>query len=235
MIDAGEHEVVGKLLNGLRRPCLAVSSRWNGLWNCSRATSRFLPLPDALAHLGDALVAEHEWERAKKTFEQLLDANPESGFGKAEAQWRAPQNGTPGARTAEELPVENLRQRFRAPAPKLLSRRKIRSRNSSQAAVTSSEPALDDENAKILRSRSSGPLRQLRPLRRKPLGCSSHPAPRTAPHADTRKTAPLCLGAGDDRRTADLPRSWSKSTVKRAIRQLERFGELRRASSAPAG
>src|SRR6202008_3118701 len=45
-------------------------------------TSDSFRLPDALAHLGDALVAAKQYDRAKEIFEQLVDRQPESDSAK---------------------------------------------------------------------------------------------------------------------------------------------------------
>ena len=45
-------------------------------------TSDSFRLPDALAQLGDALVADGQLERAKEVFEQLVDREPESDSAK---------------------------------------------------------------------------------------------------------------------------------------------------------
>src|SRR5580704_3105099 len=78
MIDAGEHEVVGKLLNALaeRLPGRIEPLEW--LVETYGRTSDSFRLPDALAHLGDALVAANRLDRAKQVFEQLVDREPES-------------------------------------------------------------------------------------------------------------------------------------------------------------
>src|SRR5262249_20784370 len=78
MIDAGEQEVVGKLLNELaeRRPGRLEPLEW--LVETYGRTSDSFRLPDALAHLGDALVAANKLERAKQVFERLVDREPES-------------------------------------------------------------------------------------------------------------------------------------------------------------
>ena len=78
MIDAGEHEVIGKLLNELaeRLPGRLEPLEW--LVETYGRTSDSFRLPDALAHLGDALVAASNLERAKQIFEQLVDREPES-------------------------------------------------------------------------------------------------------------------------------------------------------------
>ncbi len=78
MIDAGEHEGVVHLLNELaaRLPERLEPLEW--LVDTYGRTSDSFRLPDALAHLGDALAAGGKLERAKETFEQLLQREPES-------------------------------------------------------------------------------------------------------------------------------------------------------------
>ena len=78
MIDAGEHEVVGKLLNELAAGLPGSIEPLEWLVELYGRTSDSFRLPDALVHLGDAQIAHQQWERAKKTFEQLLDREPES-------------------------------------------------------------------------------------------------------------------------------------------------------------
>src|SRR6266576_4539320 len=69
MIDAGEHEVVGKLLNELASSMPGAIEPLEWLVELYGRTSDSFRLPDALTHLGDALAADSQWERAKKTFE----------------------------------------------------------------------------------------------------------------------------------------------------------------------
>src|SRR5207253_10337401 len=78
MIDAGEHEVVGKVLSELAAGLPGRIEPLEWLVELYGRTSDSFRLPDALANLGDALVARQQWERAKKTFEQLLDREPDS-------------------------------------------------------------------------------------------------------------------------------------------------------------
>src|ERR1700682_6234187 len=72
-------------------------------------TSDSFRLPDALAHLGDALAADHQWERAKKTFEQLIDREPESDAAKRKLHGVLRKMGLLAPGAAEELPEEHLR------------------------------------------------------------------------------------------------------------------------------
>src|SRR5258708_13323555 len=78
MIDAGEQEVVGKLLNELAASMPGSIEPLEWLVELYGRTSDSFRLPDALAQLGDALAADHQWEQAKKTFEHLLDRQPET-------------------------------------------------------------------------------------------------------------------------------------------------------------
>jgi len=125
MIDAGEHEVVGKLLNELAAglPNSIEPREW--LVELYGRTSDPLRLADALAHLGDALAADHQWERAKQTFEQLLEREPESESAKRNSMacsakwdyWR-PEN-------QRSFPRRTCRRIFRnRPHPSCLPRRK---------------------------------------------------------------------------------------------------------------
>ncbi|MGB7283594.1 MAG: tetratricopeptide repeat protein, partial [Candidatus Acidiferrum sp.] len=73
MIDAGEHEVIGRLQNELatRMPGRLEPLEW--LVDFYGRTSDSFRLPDALANLGDALAAANQLDRARATFEQLVD------------------------------------------------------------------------------------------------------------------------------------------------------------------
>src|SRR5215475_1618452 len=78
MIDAGEHEIVGKLLTDLAEKMPGRIEPLEWLVETYGRTSDSFRLPDALAHLGDALVVANKLERAKQVFEQLVDREPES-------------------------------------------------------------------------------------------------------------------------------------------------------------
>src|SRR5260370_115347 len=82
MIDAGEHEVVPKLLTELSASIPGRREPLELLLGLYRRTSDSFHIADALAHLGGALVADQQYERAKKTFEQLVDRDPESDSAK---------------------------------------------------------------------------------------------------------------------------------------------------------
>src|ERR1700719_4013878 len=123
MIDAGEHEVVGKLLNELaeRLPGRLEPLEW--LVETYGRTSDSFRLPDALAHLGDALVAANQLERAKTIFEQLVDRQPDSDSAKRKLDAVLRKMGLLAVEPAEPpqaTPKEDLQAEIpRAPSPKL--------------------------------------------------------------------------------------------------------------------
>ena len=109
MIDAGEHEVVGKLLNELAASMPGSVEPLEWLVELYGRTSDSFRLPDALAHLGDALVADQQYDRAKKIFEQLLDREPESESAKKKLNHVLRKMGLldPGE-VEEEIPEETM-------------------------------------------------------------------------------------------------------------------------------
>src|ERR1700681_1800498 len=82
MVDAGQSEAVGRLLSelGARLPGRLEPLEWL-VELYSRGNDSF-HLPDALAHLGDALVAAKKYDRAKEIFEQLVAHDPASDAAK---------------------------------------------------------------------------------------------------------------------------------------------------------
>src|SRR5260370_26157108 len=78
MVDAGEQEHVGRLLNELtaRLPGRIEPLEW--LVEFYGRTSDSFRLADSLAHLGDALAGAKQYERAKEIFEQLVTRQPDS-------------------------------------------------------------------------------------------------------------------------------------------------------------
>src|SRR5258706_6220707 len=240
MIDAGEHEVVGKLLNELAASMPGSIKPLEWLVELYGRTSDSFRLPDALAHLGDALVADHEWERAKKTFEQLLDREPESDSAKRKLNGVLRKMGLLAPGPAEELPVENLRAEIpNPPAPKLpVEEEESAPEIPVKPAVTSSEPALDDETQRfIAQSLTDVDLFASYGLTQKAIGLLEAILRRAPRHTPTlEKLLDFVLGAGDDRRTAELAAKLEQIHGETGDkRSSERFGELRRRFQRAAG
>jgi pilus assembly protein FimV len=240
MIDAGEHEVVGKLLNELAAAMPGNMKPLEWLVELYGRTSDSFRLPDALAHLGDALVADHQWERAKKTFEQLLDREPESDSAKRKLNGVLRKMGLLAPGAAEELPEENLRAEIpKPPAPKLpVEEEESTPEIPVKPAVTSSEPALDEETQRfIAQSLTDVDLFASYGLTQKAIGLLEAILRRAPRHTPTlEKLLDFVLGAGDDRRTAELAAKLEQIHGETGDkRSSERFGELRRRFQRAAG
>src|SRR5437660_735996 len=147
MIDAGEHEVVGKLLNELAESMPGTLEPLEWLVELYGRTSDSFRLPDALVHLGDAQIAHQQWERAKKTFEQLLDREPESDSAKGKLNGVLRKMGLLAPGEAQEVSAENLQVQIpKPPAPRLRSDAGGSAPEvEAKPAMASGEPVLDEE------------------------------------------------------------------------------------------
>src|SRR5579883_479318 len=259
MIDAGEHEVISHLLTELanRLPGRIEPREW--LVDMYGRTSDSFRLPDALAQLGDALVAAKQFDRAKATFEQLVDRQPESDSAKRklndclrkmgllppeaaapaapvlpEGNWRPsrPRAKPPPVHPAKPVrPEEHLPAELpKAEAPRV---RPIEPAAPEVAATPApaGEPALDEETQKfIAQSLTDVDLFASYGLTQKAIGLLEAILRRAPRHTSTlEKLLDFVLGAGDDRRTAELAAQLEQIHAERGdTRSAERFGELRR-------
>lgn len=239
MIDAGEHEIVGRLLNDLaaRMPGRIEPLEW--LVDSYGRTSDSFRLPDALANLGDALVAAKQFDRAKEVFERLVDREPESESAKRKLNdllrkmgLLAPDTSAPPPPEVHELALP------KAPAPKVRPDLPV---EKPAARVKSSAPAeapLDDETQKfIAQSLTDVDLFASYGLTQKAIGLLEAILRRAPRHTPTlEKLLDFVLGAGDDRRTAELASHLEQIHKERGdARSAERFGELRRRFQRAAG
>ena len=240
MIDAGEHEVVGKLLNELATSMPGRIEPREWLVELYGRTSDSFHMADALAHLGEALAADHQWERAKKIFEQLVDREPENDAAKRKLNGVLRKMGLLAPGEAEELPEENLRAEIpQPPAPKLpVEEEEAAPEMPAKPAVTSKEPALDEETKEfIAQSLTDVDLFASYGLTQKAIGLLEAILRRAPRHTPTlEKLLDFVLGAGDDRRTAQLAAKLEQiHTETGDKRSSERFGELRRRFQRAAG
>jgi pilus assembly protein FimV len=242
MIDAGEHEVVGKLLNELaeRLPGRIEPLEW--LVETYGRTSDSFRLPDALAHLGDALVAAKQYDRAKQVFEQLVDREPESDPAKRKLNDVLRKMGLLAADTTQPVveqhaavelampPAPKVRPDFEPPAPEVTAQ--------PVAPAVQVEPALDEDTQKfIAQSLTDVDLFASYGLTQKAIGLLEAILRRAPRHTPTlEKLLDFVLGAGDDRRTAELASKLEQIYSQRGDpRGAERFGELRRRFQRAAG
>jgi pilus assembly protein FimV len=245
MIDAGEHEAVGHLLNELatRLPGRLEPLEW--LVDTYGRTSDSFRMPDALAQLGDALVASGKLERAKEVFQQLVDREPESDPAKRKLNDVLKKLGLIEEDQAPEADIvvvtEELQPELqKAPAPKVRPDFEEEKKTAEPAALesTPAEPELDEETQKfIAQSLTDVDLFASYGLTQKAIGLLEAILRRAPTHTPTlEKLLDFVLGAGDDRRTAELAGQLEHIHASRGdARSSERFGELRRRFQRAAG
>jgi pilus assembly protein FimV len=241
LVDTGEHELIGRLLNGLaeRMPTRLEPLEW--LVETYGRTSDSFRLPDALAHLGDALVAANQMERAKQVFEQLVEREPESDPARRKLDdvlrkmglLETPAAGipVPEMHSPAELampPAPKVRPDFVPAAKEVVA----------LPAASSGEPPLDEDTQKfIAQSLTDVDLFASYGLTQKAIGLLEAILRRAPRHTPTlEKLLDFVLGAGDDRRTAELAAQLAQIHTERGdTRSSERFGELRRRFQRAAG
>jgi tetratricopeptide (TPR) repeat protein len=247
MIDAGEHDAVGRLLNDLatRTPGRVEPLEW--LVDTYGRTSDSFRLPDALAQLGDALAASGNLQRAKEVFEKLVDREPESDSAKRKLNDVLRKMGLGGGEAPPEPTHEPMQAEIAKPeAPKV--RPGVEMPFSESAAVEPPAPPaaaavrpedhLDEETQKfIAQSLTDVDLFASYGLTQKAIGLLEAILRRAPRHTPTlEKLLDFVLGAGDDRRTAELASQLEQIHRERNdARGAERFGELRRRFQRAAG
>jgi pilus assembly protein FimV len=245
MIDAGEHEGVTHLLNELatRLPGRLEPLEW--LVDTYGRTSDSFRMPDALVHLGDALMAQGKLERAKDIFQQLVDREPESDPAKRKLNdvlkklGQVEEEATPPADIV--VATEDLQPELpKAPAPKVRPGLEEAAPKAAEetAAPAVAEPELDEETQKfIAQSLTDVDLFASYGLTQKAIGLLEAILRRAPTHTPTlEKLLDFVLGAGDDRRTAELAAQLEHIHASRGDKRSgERFGELRRRFQRAAG
>jgi len=248
MIDAGEHEGVVHLLQSLaaRLPGRLEPLEW--LVDTFGRTSDSFRLPDALANLGDALLANGKTERAREIFEQLVDRDPENDAAKRKLNEALRKMGvTPAEPKAPPEPAviaENLQAELpQAPVAKIRGglhddAPSVDAKATASANSALAEQELDEETQKfIAQSLTDVDLFASYGLTQKAIGLLEAILRRAPMHTPTlEKLLDFVLGAGDDRRTAELAAQLEHIHAGRGdTRSSERFGELRRRFQRAAG
>jgi pilus assembly protein FimV len=248
MLDAGEHEGVVHLLQSLatRLPGRLEPLEW--LVDTFGRTSDSFRLPDALANLGDALLASGKTERAKEIFEQLVDRDPENDSAKRKLNEVLRKMGvTPPEPKAAPEPVafgENLQAELpQPPAARIRGglhddTPSVNAQAATFAKSALAEQELDEETQKfIAQSLTDVDLFASYGLTQKAIGLLEAILRRAPMHTPTlEKLLDFVLGAGDDRRTAELAAQLEHIHAGRGdLRSSERFGELRRRFQRAAG
>ncbi|HEX8872231.1 MAG TPA: tetratricopeptide repeat protein [Candidatus Acidoferrum sp.] len=245
MIEAGEHENAVVLLNELAASLPERLEPLEWLVETYGRTNDSFRLPDALAHLGDALVGQGKLERAKEIFEQLVDREPESDPAKRKLNGVLRKMGLLAGEpepVAEPEPFKETLQAElpEAPAPKL--RQEVDEEapevSAHSTAGPPAPPELDDETQKFIsQSLTDVDLFASYGLTQKAIGLLEAILRREPLHTPTlEKLLDFVLGAGDDRRTAELAGQLERiHSTNGDERSSERFGELRRRFQRAAG
>lgn len=248
MTDAGEHEGVVHLLQGLATGLPGRLEPLEWLVDTFGRTSDSFRLPDALANLGDALVANGKLERAKEVFEQLVGRDPENESAKRKLNGvLRKMGGAPEEPQAAPEPVEHgesLQADFtKPPAAKVRAGFQEEAPSVAAQPTSPSKPALaeqeiDEETQKfIAQSLTDVDLFASYGLTQKAIGLLEAILRRAPMHTPTlEKLLDFVLGAGDDRRTAELAAQLEHIHEARGdARSSERFAELRRRFQRAAG
>lgn len=241
MLDAGEHEAVSRLLNELvvKLPGRIEPHDW--LVDSYGRTSDSFRLPDALAQLGDALVADGQLDRAKEVFEQLVDREPDSDSARRKLTDLLQKMGlaTPEVETSSD---DNLKTDLQPPeTPKIrpdLDATASENLSQADAETRDASVSLDEETQKFIsQSLTDVDLFASYGLTQKAIGLLEAILRRAPRHTPTiEKLLDFVLGAGDDRRTAELAARLEKLHGERGDqRTAERFAELRRRFQRAAG
>ncbi len=249
MIDAGEHEVVAKMLHELTASAPERLEPFEWLVELYGRTSDSFHMSDALANLGDALVTHRQYDRAKTIFEQLVERQPESDSAKRKLNGVLRKLGLPAPDVEEEIPEAPEaplapEEHLRTDVPKVPSPR-LRADVSTfdpeiqaKPPVGLAEPHLDDETQKFIsQSLTDVDLFASYGLTQKAIGLLEAILRRAPRHTPTlEKLLDFVLGAGDDRRTAELAAQLEQIHDEVGDkRNAERFAELRRRFQRAAG
>jgi tetratricopeptide (TPR) repeat protein len=246
MTDAGEHENVAQLLTELSTKLPGRLEPLEWLVDTFGRTSDSFRMPDALAQLGDALLASGKVERARDVYQQLVDREPESETAKRKLHDVQKKLGTVVEEAAPPADIviatEDLQPELpKAPAPKVrpgLEEPPALVAPEAPAASAPAEPELDEETQKfIAQSLTDVDLFASYGLTQKAIGLLEAILRRAPTHTPTlEKLLDFVLGAGDDRRTAELAAQLEHIHASRGdARSGERFAELRRRFQRAAG
>jgi tetratricopeptide (TPR) repeat protein len=248
MVDAGEHEGVVHLLQSLAASMPGRLEPLEWLVDTFGRTSDSFRLPDALANLGDALLAAGKTERAKEIFEQLVDRDPENDSAKRKLNEVLRKTGALPAEpkpAASPVPFEDNLQAEIPQPPAAKIRGGLHDDTPTVDAQAAGGPKshlaeqeLDEETQKfIAQSLTDVDLFASYGLTQKAIGLLEAILRRAPMHTPTlEKLLDFVLGAGDDRRTAELAAQLEHIHAGRGdLRSSERFGELRRRFQRAAG
>ncbi len=205
MTDAGEHESLSQILTRCieRLPGLLEPREW--LVELYGRASDSFRLPDALANLAAAYEGAGQADRAQKTYEQLLDRDPENEGVRRKFERLQRESGV-GVAASPASPA------------------------SPQGAPAQAETELDEETQVFVsQSLTDVDLFSSYGLTRKAIELLEVVRQRAPRHTPTlERLLDLSLGAGDERRTAELASQLEQIHTERGhTSPADRYAELR--------
>jgi pilus assembly protein FimV len=203
MTDAGEHESLSQMLTRCieRVPALLEPREW--LVELYGRASDSFRIPDALANLAAAYEAAGQAERAQKTYEQLLDRDPENEGVRRNFKRLQGESGVEVAASAASGPA---------------------------VAAATADADLDEETQLFVsQSLTDVDLFSSYGLTQKAIDLLEIVRQRVPRHTPTlERLLDLSLGAGDERRTAELASQLEQIHTERGhTSPADRYAELR--------
>lgn len=228
MIDSGDHERLAQTLSRLaeRRPGQIEPLEW--LVDLYGRASDSFRLPDALAQLAQAHERAGNDAVALETYQKLLDRNPEDESTRRRYMQLRKKMGLEASSAEIPPPVKlapaepEMKISPAAPAPQ----------------VAPGEVAMDEETDRyVTQALTDVDLFSSYGLTQKAVDLLEEIVQRAPKHsAALERLLDFSLGAGSDRRTAELAAQLEKIYVERGDRQgAERFTELRQRFQRAAG
>ncbi len=227
MIEAGDHERLAQTLASAaeRRPGQLQPLEW--LVDLYGRASDSFRLPDALGQLAEAAAASGQLERARQVYEQLLDRDPEDEGARRKLN-----------QVRTRLGMEPLEPAPLAASPAGTAKPADTPNVEARAVPAVPEQELDEETKQFVsQSLTDVDLFSSYGLTQKAVDLLEvvlQRAPRHTPSLE--KLLDLNLGAGNDRRTAELAAQLQQIHLERGdTAGAERFSELRRRFQRAAG
>ena len=247
MTEKGEHEALGELLTSAvqRLPNLVEPHEW--LVELHKHTSDSFRLPDALASLAKVCEAAGERDRALQVYEEILDRDPENEAARREYD-RLKAKGTKDApaasAAAKEAPAAPAARKEASatppakkeapaePAETIPVAERVPLAVAKQTSATGSETdaAVDEETQRfITQALTDVELFSSYGLTQKAIDLLEVILQRVPGHAQTLELLlDHHLGAGDERRTAELAAQLEQIHTRRGnTTAAERFADLR--------
>jgi len=223
MIDSGDHETLAQTLSRLaeRRPEQLEPLEW--LVDLYGRASDSFRLPDALAQLAQAYEKAGNDTKAIATYQQLLERTPEDETTRRKFMRLCAKAGFDPA-TGGIAPPVKLDPAEPEPAP--------------EVGATSSEPALEEETQRyITQALTDVDLFSSYGLTQKAIDLLESALDRAPRHSPIlERLLDLSVGAGNDRRTAEIAATLEQIALERSDRAAaERYAEFRKRFQRAAG